>query len=119
MNLIDLADIHAAAMGIEAPFHGALLLGDAPPQMVRPEKITVPVKRHSVPGELTDRQKEALRYVSAFAAEKGFPPSLREIAKALGVRSVQGAKHHMEAIERKGFIRREPGARSITILKRA
>jgi len=65
--------------------------------------------------ELTKRQKKVLDVVLKGIREKGFPPSIREIGKALGISSLRGVTGHLEALERKGYIERESGARTIRI----
>ena len=54
---------------------------------------------------LTDRQREVLDFVKAFAAENGYPPTVREIGAHFGFvpRSVFD---HLKALARKGYVRR-------------
>ncbi len=65
--------------------------------------------------ELTKRQKKVFEFLMKGIRERGFPPSIREIGKALGIASLRGVTGHLEALERKGFIERESGARAIRI----
>jgi len=66
---------------------------------------------------LSPRQKALLTYIETFHAERGYVPTLVEMAKALGVASVQGVKDHLTALERKGYLRRSPGrSRAIELL---
>ena len=65
--------------------------------------------------ELTDRQEEVLDYILRMLEERGYPPSVREICDAFGFSSTRGALRHLEALERKGFISRAPGARAIQV----
>jgi len=66
--------------------------------------------------KLTKRQQEVLDFIVRSIQDQGFPPSIREIQGEFGIRSPNGANHHLVALERKGYIRREPGvARSITV----
>jgi repressor LexA len=60
---------------------------------------------------LTPRQETVLRYIETFIAKQGYVPTLKEMAKALGVASVQAVKDHLTALERKGYLRRAPGRR--------
>jgi repressor LexA len=65
---------------------------------------------------LTARQREVLEFVRRFAAEQGYPPTVREIGGHFGFvpRSVFD---HLRAIERKGYLRRRSSkARSLEIL---
>jgi repressor LexA len=64
----------------------------------------------------TRRQQEVLDYIRLFLATYGYPPSIREIAAELSIASPNGVMCHLEALEQKGFISREPGeSRAITI----
>jgi repressor LexA len=65
---------------------------------------------------LTSRQAEVLAYIIARVAG-GCPPTLREIGDQMGIKSTQGVRRNLDALEDKGYIRREPGARRITVLK--
>lgn len=60
--------------------------------------------------KLTPRQGEVLEFLKDFVSENGYPPSLREICTALGINGPANAGKHLDALERKGFIRRTPGA---------
>ncbi len=55
---------------------------------------------------LTDRQLNALRYVHGHIKEHGYPPTLREIGKHMGITSTNGVNDHLRALERKGYIHR-------------
>ena len=67
--------------------------------------------------ELPPRQKFLLTYIETFLTERGYVPTLIEMAKALGVSSLQGVKDHLTALERKGYVRRSPGRpRAIELL---
>ena len=68
--------------------------------------------------ELTDRQNEILRFIKEFVRENGFPPTLREIGKSFEIASTFGVKRHLDALEKKGFIRIESNAsRGIAIVQ--
>jgi repressor LexA len=56
---------------------------------------------------LTDRQQEALDFIKSSIAERGYPPTLREIGKQMGIRSTNGVNDHLKALERKGYLVRE------------
>jgi len=51
-------------------------------------------------------QRQTLDFLRNFLAEKGFAPSLKDIADHIGVRSVSTAHFHLERLENKGFILR-------------
>jgi repressor LexA len=57
---------------------------------------------------MTERQREVLEFIKRFHAERGLPPSLREIAEHFGI-AVRAVQDHLKAIEKKGGIRRLPG----------
>src|SRR4051812_11329654 len=69
--------------------------------------------------ELTLRQREVLTFLEEFLDERGYPPSIREIAERLKVSGTLGVTKHLDALERKGYLRREPGSsRGITLTGR-
>lgn len=64
---------------------------------------------------LTDKQREVLDVIRQAVGATGQPPTLREICRVLG-RTPCTVQRHLEALERKGAIRREPWKyRGITI----
>lgn len=65
--------------------------------------------------ELTERQKEILDYLVRMVQEQGFPPTLREMMDHFGISSTNGITRHLEALEKKGWIHRDSGARSIRL----
>ncbi len=56
---------------------------------------------------LTDRQRQALDYISECLDLRGYPPTLREIGEHMGIRSTNGVNDHLKALERKGYLIRE------------
>jgi repressor LexA len=64
----------------------------------------------------TPRQKEVFNFILEALEERGYPPSIREICEELNLSSTRGALRHLEALEKKGFISRSPGARAIRVL---
>jgi repressor LexA len=60
---------------------------------------------------LTTRQKRLLQVIETSMAKRGYVPTLREMAEAMGIASLQGVKDHLAALERKGYLRRFPGRR--------
>lgn len=67
---------------------------------------------------LTEKQQRILELVEDHVRRFGYPPTMQELADALGVRSKYGIYKHLQALARKGYIRRsEGGARGITLLK--
>lgn len=59
--------------------------------------------------DLTPRQSQVLAVVARAVKDKGFPPSVREIAQSVGLSSPSSVKHQLDALEAKGYIRRFPG----------
>ncbi len=57
---------------------------------------------------LTDRQLEVLRFIAGQIEERGYPPTIREIGEALDIRSTNGVNDHLKALERKGYLSRDP-----------
>jgi repressor LexA len=57
---------------------------------------------------LTDRQLEVLRFIARQIEDAGYPPTIREIGEALDIRSTNGVNDHLKALERKGFLTRDP-----------
>lgn len=55
---------------------------------------------------LTSRQREILDFMEAFTRDSGYPPTVREICAATGLRSPRSVSQHLQALERKGHIRR-------------
>jgi repressor LexA len=56
---------------------------------------------------LTNRQQQALDFITACLQERGYPPTLREIGEHMGIRSTNGVNDHLKALERKGYLVRE------------
>lgn len=56
---------------------------------------------------LTKRQEKVLDYISSSITERGYPPTLREIGRHMGIRSTNGVNDHLRALERKGYLKRE------------
>lgn len=66
---------------------------------------------------LTDRQHQVLDFVERFIEGRGYPPTLREIGLHMGIRSTNGVNDHLDCIERKGYVVREPHkSRGIRVL---
>lgn len=57
---------------------------------------------------LTERQRLILDFIKQSIRDRGYPPSLREIAAHTGIKSTNGVNDHLTAIERKGYLRRDP-----------
>lgn len=57
---------------------------------------------------LTKRQNQILDFILSEISRKGYPPSVREIGQAVGLSSSSTVHSHLAALEKKGFIRRDP-----------
>lgn len=69
------------------------------------------------PGSLTQKQHEVLAFIVKAVEERGLPPTIREIGNQLGTNSTWGVRRHLQALERKGFIKRHEGqARGIELV---
>ncbi|MDO4789094.1 MAG: transcriptional repressor LexA [Johnsonella sp.] len=57
---------------------------------------------------ISAKQEEILSYIKDCILKKGYPPSVREICKAVDLRSTSSVHSHLEALEKKGLIRKDP-----------
>jgi repressor LexA len=64
---------------------------------------------------LHPRQEEIVEYLRSRTLEGGYPPSVREIGRAVGLSSSSTVQNHLNVLERKGLIRRDP-TKSRTVL---
>lgn len=56
--------------------------------------------------ELTDRQQRVFKFIQAHYKKNGFPPTIREIGHHIGVKWNHGIERHLDALEKKGYIKR-------------
>jgi repressor LexA len=69
---------------------------------------------------LTDRQKQVLDFITGYVEKNGYPPALRDIAAHLAINGTFGVMKHLDALERKGYIRRGSGdSRGIALVHAA
>jgi len=67
---------------------------------------------------LSIKQKTILDFIELNIKQKGFPPSIREIANEVGLSSTSTVSGHLIRLERKGYITRVPGtSRAISVQK--
>ncbi len=57
---------------------------------------------------LTTRQRRVLEVIRNSVDRRGYPPSLREIGEAVGLTSPSSVSHQLTALERKGYLRKDP-----------
>lgn len=55
-----------------------------------------------------DKQSEIYEYIKDQIRAKGYPPSVREICAAVGLKSTSTVHGHLQRLEKKGFIKRDP-----------
>jgi len=67
--------------------------------------------------KLSNRQQAILQFIKNEVRDKGYPPSVREIGEAVGLASSSTVHGHLDRLEKKGLIRRDPTKpRAIEIL---
>ncbi|MFC4809501.1 transcriptional repressor LexA [Paenibacillus sp. GCM10023250] len=67
--------------------------------------------------KLSTRQQAILEFIKTEVRDKGYPPSVREIGEAVGLASSSTVHGHLDRLEKKGLIRRDPTKpRAIEIL---
>ncbi len=59
-------------------------------------------------GTLTKKQEMILEYIKQEIMDKGYPPAVREICEAVGLKSTSSVHAHLAALEKNGYIRRDP-----------
>lgn len=70
-----------------------------------------------MPVTLYNRQRQILDFISQYIQSNGYSPTLQEIADALGVKSLATVHEHLQAMEKKGIIKRYEGTvRGLEIL---
>lgn len=66
--------------------------------------------------KLTARQKQVLEFITRYIDGNGYPPTLRDIAGHLHVNGTLGVMKHLEALEKKGYIKKDSNtSRGITL----
>ena len=58
--------------------------------------------------KISAKQREILQYIKDEILSKGYPPAVREICKAVHLKSTSSVHAHLETLEKKGYIRRDP-----------
>jgi repressor LexA len=67
--------------------------------------------------DLTKRQKEIFDFIGRYASKYGYPPTVREIGKAVGLHSSSTVHAHLANLEKSGLLRRDPAKpRAIELL---
>src|SRR5256712_10483122 len=58
--------------------------------------------------KLTQRQQEIFNFIKGYASKYGYPPTVREIGKAVGLASSSTVHAHLANLEKYGLLRRNP-----------
>ena len=70
--------------------------------------------------ELTKRQQEIFDFIKRYSSDHGYPPTVRDIGKAVGLASSSTVHAHLANLEKLGLLRRDPSKpRAIELLDRA
>lgn len=71
--------------------------------------------------QLPPRQRDVLDFITSAIAQRGIPPTYREIGDALGISSTNGVADHVKALVRKGYLNKGPDgtARSLRLTSRS
>lgn len=77
-------------------------------------------RRHEVNEQLTERQTKILDYIRYVTRVRSYPPSVREIGEAVGLSSSSTVHNHLNQLERRGLIRRDPSkSRTVQLVQDA
>jgi len=70
--------------------------------------------------DLTKRQQEIFDFIKKYSAKHGYPPTVRDIGKAVGLASSSTVHAHLSNLEKVGLLRRDPSKpRALELLDRA
>ncbi len=70
--------------------------------------------------QLTERQAKILDYIRRVTRERSYPPSVREIGEAVGLSSSSTVHNHLNQLERRGLIKRDPSkSRTVQLVQDA
>ncbi|MDP9384674.1 MAG: transcriptional repressor LexA [Actinomycetota bacterium] len=70
--------------------------------------------------DLTKRQQEIFEFIKKYSAKYGYPPTVRDIGKAVGLASSSTVHAHLANLEKVGLLRRDPSKpRAIELLDKA
>src|ERR1700755_918200 len=70
--------------------------------------------------DLTKRQQEIFDFIKRYSDRNGYPPTVRDIGKAVGLASSSTVHAHLANLEKIGLLRRDPTKpRAIELLDRA
>lgn len=70
------------------------------------------------PNSINKREKEILKFIESHVNKNGYPPSVREIGKGVGLKSTATVHTYLKALEKKGYIKKEDQkGRTLKLLK--
>lgn len=95
---------YAEALGLSLD-----LVEGAAPQTEGPAVVTETPDRLDPEHVLTGRQREVLQAIRDSVQQRGYPPSLQEIGRAVGLTSTSSVNFQLSALQRKGFLQRDAG----------
>src|SRR5215210_5565951 len=76
--------------------------------------------RMDIGKDLTKRQQEIFDFIKKYSAKYGYPPTVRDIGKAVGLASSSTVHAHLANLEKIGLLRRDPSKpRALELLDRA
>ena len=79
------------------------------PKRGRPKVVEIPVPDGLPEADgLTVRQRIVLDMIRTAVETRGYPPSMREIGEAVGLTSPSSVAYQLQALEKKGYLRRDP-----------
>jgi len=68
--------------------------------------------------KITDKQQQILDFIDEFISDKGYPPTVREIGKAVQLSSSASVHAQLNKLETKGYIKKDPtSSRALSIVK--
>jgi repressor LexA len=80
--------------------------------------VETPAQERQV--DLTKRQQEIFDFIKKYSAKYGYPPTVRDIGKAVGLASSSTVHAHLANLEKAGLLRRDPSKpRALELLDRA
>lgn len=72
------------------------------------------------PKDLTKRQQEIFDFIGSYSDDHGYPPTVRDIGKAVGLASSSTVHAHLANLEKAGLLRRDPTKpRALELIGRA
>ena len=101
-----------------------LTLGPPSTTQARGTPITMAGNVHELPDAqpdesgLTPRQQAILRVIQQTTAERGYPPSVREIGQGVGLTSPSSVAHQLRTLEELGYLRKDPNRPRALVVSR-